>query len=405
MNVSEKIDVAVVGIGPAVAMTLLRLAESGINAVGIDSRTVIADKLCTGIIGWECSQKFPPDRAMIHYISKSATIVSPNGTKTQISSLKPQAVILDRISYIQSFVHKARDLGSQILLDNTVIDVSIKKDGVEILTDKGRRFHSKIIVLATGFHSPVLKSVGVIKKNFKPDYMLASQAIVHLNDTKGIQVFLGKDKVPGSFAWLVPTSKKFGLLGMFTKFRLQGHMTNLINQLFRDGIIDSVVKPHSQWAIPARPLRKTFSDRSLLVGDAAGLVKPTTGGGIYYSFLSGEIAAEVIRDALPGNQFSAKTLSSYEAKWKSVLNNEIQIGLRMRNLIESFSDEQIEILLSHIEKSGLLSTLLNSSDMSFDWHSKAILHFLSNPSLWKLMNSFGPVAQTMLYLLRHKSLM
>ena len=50
----NKIDVVVIGIGPAGAMTLLRLAELGIGAIGIDSKSEIADKLCTGIIGWEC---------------------------------------------------------------------------------------------------------------------------------------------------------------------------------------------------------------------------------------------------------------------------------------------------------------------------------------------------------------
>ena len=399
-----KIDVVVVGIGPAGAMTLLRLAELGINAVGIDSKSEIADKLCTGIIGWECSQRFPADSEIIHYVSSSATVVSPAGMKMKISSSKPQAVILDRVSYIQSIATKAMNLGSKILLKNTVVSVSVKDTGVEILTDQGECFSSQIIVVATGFYSPILKNLGVANQVSSHDYMVASQAMVKTNDTKEIQVFVGEQKVPGSFAWLVPTSEQTALVGMFTKFRLQGHMSQLIKRLSEDGIVDSVIKSHSQWGIPLRPLDRTFSDRLLVVGDAAGLVKPATGGGIYYSFLSGEIAAEVIRDAIEVNSFSPKTLSSYQTKWKAVLNNEIQIGLNVRNLFESFSDEQIEILFSYLRKSDLLSELTNSPEMSFDWHGKVISHFMRNPSLWKLMNSFGPIAQTMLSLARQKNI-
>ena len=398
----NKIDVVVIGIGPAGAMTLLRLAELGISAIGIDSRSEIADKLCTGIIGWECSQKFPPDPQIIHSASNCATVVSPAGMKMKVTSSNPQALVLDRVSYIQSFATKAQMLGAKILLENTVVSVSIKDNGVEVQTDRGESFFSKIIVVATGFYSPILESLGIVNQTFRDDHMVASQATVKIKDLKEIQVFLGEQIVPGSFAWLVPTSEETALVGMFTKFRLQGHMTHLIKELSNDGIIDSVIKSQSQWGIPGRPLDQTFSDRLLVVGDAAGLVKPTTGGGIYYSFLSGEIAAEVIRNAIQSNSFSKKSLSAYQRNWKSVLYDEIQIGLNMRKVIESFSDEQIEVLMSHLIKSKFLNKLTDSSDMSFDWHGKVIAHFLSNPPLWKLMNSFGPIVQTMLSLVRQK---
>ncbi|MBH59419.1 MAG: hypothetical protein CMO19_03245 [Thaumarchaeota archaeon] len=398
----NKIDVVVIGIGPAGAMTLLRLAELGIGAIGIDSKSEIAEKLCTGIIGWECSQKYPPDSEDVHYVSNSATVVSPVGFKLKIKSSIPQAVVLDRVSYIKSIAAKAQLLGSKILLDNNVVSVSVKDTGVEIITDKGESFISKIVVIATGFHSPLLKDLSIIKKDVRQEYMVASQAIVRVNDIEGIQVYLGKQNVPGSFAWLVPTHEQNALIGMFTRSRLQGHMNKLITELSKDGIVDTVIKSHSQWGIPAAPIGRTFSDRLLVVGDAAGLVKPTTGGGIYYSFISGEIAAEVICDAIESDSFSYKTLRSYQTKWKTVLNNEIQIGLNARKLLESFSDDQIEVLISHLSKSDFLNDLTNSSVMSFDWHGRVISHFLRNPSLWKLMNSFGPIAQTVLSLVRQK---
>ena len=260
----NKIDVVVIGIGPAGAMTLLRLAELGIGAIGIDSKSEIADKLCTGIIGWECSQKYPPDSEDIHYVSNSATVVSPVGFKLKINSSIPQAVVLDRVNYIKSIASKAQLLGSKILLDNTVVNVSVKDTGVEIITDKGESFLSKIIVIATGFHSPLLKQVSVIGKDVRQEYMVASQAIVKVNDIEGIQVFLGKQTVPGSFAWLVPTHEQNALIGMFTRSKLQGHMSQFIRQLSKDGIVDSVVKSHSQWGIPASPIQRTFSDRLLV---------------------------------------------------------------------------------------------------------------------------------------------
>ena len=54
------------------------------------------------------------------------------------------------------------------------------------------------------------------------------------------------------------------------------------------------------------------------MGEAAGLVKTTTGGGIYYGLISAEIASNIIKDAFKKNDFSAKFLSKYEKQWKKI---------------------------------------------------------------------------------------
>ena len=50
--------------------------------------------------------------------------------------------------------------------------------------------------------------------------------------------------------------------------------------------------------LPLSRISRTYGDRFIVVGDAAGLVKPTTGGGIYYSLVSASIGAECVRAAL-----------------------------------------------------------------------------------------------------------
>ena len=67
-----------------------------------------------------------------------------------------------------------------------------------------------------------------------------------------------------------------------------------------------------QKVLPLGPIDRTYGDRLLVLGDAAGLVKPTTGGGIYYSLLSARIAAEVLGPALTSDALGADTLAAYE---------------------------------------------------------------------------------------------
>ena len=72
--------------------------------------------------------------------------------------------------------------------------------------------------------------------------------------------------------------------------------------------------------LPLASVKRTYADRVLAVGDAAGLVKPTTGGGIYYSVVSGEIAADVLGTQLAANDLSAAALREYERRLARALS-------------------------------------------------------------------------------------
>lgn len=78
-------------------------------------------------------------------------------------------------------------------------------------------------------------------------------------------------------------------------------------------------------ALPLEPLPKTYTNRVILCGDAAGLIDPATGEGIDYAMSSGKIAAKVIIDALEKNDMSAKFLSKYEIIWKKDFGKDIKI--------------------------------------------------------------------------------
>ena len=105
-----------------------------------------------------------------------------------------------------------------------------------------------------------------------------------------------------------------------------------------------------------------------MIGDVAGQVKPTTGGGIYYAMKSSDIASEIVIDALNNNIFSEKKLSIYSKKWNQIFKNELRIGLFARQFYESLNNNDIVKILNHVKDSELIS-----SDINFDWHSKIIM--------------------------------
>jgi digeranylgeranylglycerophospholipid reductase len=109
------------------------------------------------------------------------------------------------------------------------------------------------------------------------------------------------------------------------------------------------------------------------VGEAAGQVKPTTGGGVYYGLLCADIAAGVLTKALEAGDFSANVLSAYEGEWRAKLNRELVIGYWARTLLANLSNSHIDRLFRLAGKNGLPELISDGNGFSFDWHGRLLL--------------------------------
>ena len=385
-------DVIVIGAGPAGNMAALRLAEAGLDVAVLDWRADIGDKLCTGIIGRECAAKFPPDPANVYRAANAAAIVSPSGRRYRVAKSEPQAYIVDRVAYVNSFAVKAREAGAHYLLEHRVTSLDIRKDGAGVVATfngRERTLKAKMLVIAGGFGSPLLRMAGL--SSGKPeDYMIGCQAVVDAPELDETEVFVGEKIVPNSFGWIVPLKEGKALVGMAPRKQVGGHMDILLETLKSKGVVKSVIGQTQTWGIPIRPLPKTYGTRALVVGDSAGLVKPTTGGGIYYALLSGELAAQTIAEAFEADNFSSRQLARYEKAWKGVFGRELRVGYYARLLFETLNDKQLESLLEEFLSEGVLNEVMNAPDFSFDWHSNVILKVLRHTNMRKVIRSFGP---------------
>ena len=141
-------------------------------------------------------------------------------------------------------------------------------------------------------------------------------------------------------------------------------------------------------------MKDTVTDRILVVGDSAGQVKPTTGGGIYYSLVSSEIAADVLSKALIKSDFSKRYLHEYQQRWRELLSHELETGYAARRMYEYLSDGQISSLARQAYKSGFVREILDSPEGSFDWHSGTIETFLTNPISKSILGLVNPLFAT-----------
>ncbi len=385
-------DVIIIGAGPSGNIAALNVAKAGFSVEVYDWRTKIGDKLCTGIIGQSCYKEYPPTKSQIYRSTSSATIVAPSGKNYLINNSNPQAYIIDRISYIEAFAIKAVDAGATYHLGKKIVSVEITDKEVTVRSEFNGHTEvstSKAVVVATGFGSPLLKMAGLGNDENK-NFLTGCQTAVQTDDLSRATVFLGSQIGHGSFGWLVPTKHNQALLGLATPRKLNGQMDSLIKHLINKGYFKKTEYPIRKWGIPVNPSTPTYNNRALSIGDAAGLTKPTTGGGIYYSLISGELAAKALINALKEEDLSAKQLRLYEVAWKSLLSNEIKLGNFARRMFESIKDSQIEFLISKLMTDDVRGDLLESNSVSFDWHSGIIKEAVMHTVFGKCLNILTP---------------
>jgi flavin-dependent dehydrogenase len=158
-----------------------------------------------------------------------------------------------------------------------------------------------------------------------------------------------------------------------------------MSSLVAEGKIVSAEAELSYGGIPLKPLAKTYSDRLVVVGDAAGQVKPTTGGGIYYGLLCADITADTLHRALQSDDLSLRSLSQCEREWRKKLWRELEIDYYARKFYERLGDSQIDRIFDIIKSNGIDRALLEAEDLSFDWHSKAVLRLMGHRAVSKTL--------------------
>jgi flavin-dependent dehydrogenase len=135
--------------------------------------------------------------------------------------------------------------------------------------------------------------------------------------------------------------------------------------------------------LPLGPIARTYAARVLAVGDAAGLVKATTGGGIYYSLVSAAIAADVLAGALAADRLGARDLAPYQRAWRKRLGPELDAQLSLRLLSNRFSDEDIDDLFELARTDGIMPIVRRTA--RFNRHRDLIVSLFKHPPARRLL--------------------
>jgi geranylgeranyl reductase family protein len=336
----------------------------------LDYRRQIGDKLCTGIVGRQCFDTYGVPNSLVLHEARGATFIAHDSERVRVEREARQAYAIDRVAFVALLAERAKAAGAEYVTGARVTRVEKRPGHVEAWYERDgetRSLRARSIIVAAGVSSQVARMSGLSPAR---DLAFASQAVVDAPAIAETQVLLPGIVPQGHFGWLVPQGNGKALLGAIGRPRAAyGQMAA---KLAEQGLIADVPTRWSHWPVPVGRAETTVADRALLVGDAAGQVKPTTGGGIFYAMQAADMAAEALDGSLRRDDLSASALSAYDAAWKSALGRELRVGRIARSVYERLDGPSVKRLLKAAESSGLLK-----ERGSFDWHADLIVRGLS----------------------------
>ena len=365
----SKYDVLIIGGGPAVPSLPGQTAEKGLSACLVEKRPAIgAPVRCAEGIGKEALAEFiDPDPRWISAEMTSAGIVAPDGFEMTLeSSMAGGKVgyILDRKVFDRVLVWQAADAGADVFV-KTRASAPVMQDG----RIKGAQLEycgnvtkvmSDVVIAADGVESKFGKWCGIDTTVPVREIMSSVQYVmtdIDINPDATI-FYLGNEVAPEGYLWVFPKGKRAANVGIGISGRKSGkghrakdYLDRFVKRKFPHGkTIECIVGGVSV----CRPLGCTVADHLMLVGDAARVVDPLTGGGIYNAMYTGRLAAQIATDCIAKGDLSKKALMAYDKEWRaSKMGKGIERNYHIKEYLIKQPDEKLNAIIHSVSKLDL----------------------------------------------------
>jgi len=364
-------DLIVVGAGPAGSMTAQAAARDEIKVLLVEKEIDIGVPVMCGefIPSLSEMKRMTPNMSNLEELFNipKRTVVNepqlvrfsfPGGKTVEVEF---EGLVLDRKLFDKHLAVEAVKAGAETMVSTRIVD--LLKDGGVIAKSGGKtlKIWSRVVAAADGVYSPLARKAGLYSSADSMDYGVAVEyemANVDVDET-AVEMYFGRDYAPGAYAWIIP--KGDGLANVGTGMRRpynksgKGIHHYLENFIKRHPTASKMLRKGQPVAFRAGlvpvggPIKKTFAEGFIAVGDAAGQTMSAVGGGIPPALICGRIAGETVAEYVKG----LCSLSKYEERWKAAVGPMLQNSLRFRKLGDIFlRSDKMAVLAA---KMGLLN--------------------------------------------------
>ena len=366
-------DVIVVGAGPAGSAAAAECARLGLSTLCIEEHGTIGYPVqCAGLLSTaafaECRVT---ERSVLNRVS-GARVISGRGSVLSIDAGTTKAVVVDRGILDRDMAEAAADAGAEFRLKTGVCErgeTSVRTRGAY----GHEEFRFRVMIAADGPRSTIARLTGMERART----CLAGIQTDLISDCDPRKVEIYPDASPEFFGWSIPVGPGRIRVGLCGATDIPNRFRAFVKK-FGSRSVHLVTG-----TLPLGIMPKTYGNRTLFVGDAAGFAKPTSGGGIYTGVRSARHAAAVAAEACSSDTFTNPALAGYEQRWKADFGHELKAGYRLFTLRQNLSGEDIDTLLRALNDPEIVSIIQEHGDM--DRPGKLVKKLLIKPAVLRLL--------------------
>ena len=363
-------DIIVVGAGPAGSVTACHAAKKGVRVLMIEKRQEIGAPLrCAEGISKEglAKSKIVVDRSWVSAEIAGAKLVSPCGNTLQLDERNAGnevGLVLNRHLFDKAMAADAARAGAEIQLKTAATGLMIECGVVKgvVGTSYGEPFKAtaKCVVGADGYESQVGRWGGLETTLKTSDITSCFQyRMTNINVEPNFCEFLLGSVAPGGYAWIFPKggdTANVGLGVLGSRLKKKGEVKAYLDKFIKN---DERLK-HGQplEAVAAAvsvspPVEKSVANGLLLVGDAARVIDPITGGGIANGCIQGVFAGQVLGECSEAGDFSEAALQKYEKLWRDELENKLWRNWMVKEKLITLPDKTLDDVVKVLSESDL----------------------------------------------------
>ncbi|MHA1114996.1 MAG: NAD(P)/FAD-dependent oxidoreductase [Candidatus Heimdallarchaeaceae archaeon] len=295
----EKIDIGIIGAGPAGLSAGLALAMNGHKPIIFEEHSVVGIPVqCGEGISDKVFLDFPilkDNRGFLLRKFKNTKIYFP-GNYAVFGDTHAYMIMRDKFDqFLAKHVERS---GGRILTNSRVIDVTEKKEGVQIEIEKeGKRqlFLSSILLIAEGPKANIAKKLGFET----PEMIRALEYRIQGEFSDTMEFYFDNEKYPFGYCWIFPRKEETNV-GIVTTAK---NRKEILDNFLKERNISGKIIKKIGGAIPKKGIVKRLATEKIaLLGDTGGFANPLFYGGIRNAMLSGKIVADIINIQLKNRE-------------------------------------------------------------------------------------------------------
>ncbi|MFX1308623.1 MAG: hypothetical protein ACFE8C_02920 [Promethearchaeota archaeon] len=355
-------DVCIIGGSIAGNYLCYLLSVTKLKIVVIEEHMEVGLPLqCAGIISQKLSSLIELPNNLILNRVKTAKIVGPSGAFIKLSGTE-NPYIIDRVGLDRLFFNKIKEKENiSYLFGEKFKSFKYVKEDLQkhvIIETTKRKIKTRMLIGCDGPLSSIAKTLGAKKKNL---YAIQIRIKESFNEQEAVMFFDQRWKE--LFGWIVPEGNAL--------FRIGLACSKNVAQNFRVFLKKIGVKMENKidqqgGLIPYGLMNRLAFENILLLGDSAGQVKATTGGGIIMLLTAAKYAANCVKKCFEYNNFSRKLIKKiYERPCRSIIGKELKIHYIIRAFLEKFTEKDFERLFQIIKTSKIENLISIYGDMDF----------------------------------------